>query len=226
MGSPRQFDRLAGAVHRNGCSAAALLLPGHGGSAKDFSLGTFSGWQSHVDAEVERYSCDYKKIWLAGHSMGGLLAINSAVRFGQSVQGIFTLACPFKIITFSAHALNVRIKQVFSKKNDPIKIAYLSNSSIALSPGLLWHTRKPAAEIKKLMLEARNNLSQVRAPFVAVYSASDELTSIVSLDILKAGLTGASLESLVLADSLHAYYPEHEQLLIEQALLKLVAPPH
>jgi len=61
---------------------------------------------------------------------------------------------------------------------------------------------------------------------VAVYSASDELTSIVSLDILKAGLTGASLESLVLADSLHAYYPEHEQLLIEQALLKLVAPPH
>ena len=222
MGSPRQFDRLAEAVRKQGCSAATLLLPGHGGSARDFASSTFQCWQSHVDAEIERFSCDYKNIWLAGHSMGGLLAVNAAVRFGGYVRGIFTVACPFKITTFSAYTIKVRIRQVLSGKNDPIKNAYLSNSSVVPSPSLIWHGRKPAAELKKLMIAARNNLPQVRVPVTAVYSTSDELTSIVSLDILKEGLTGAFFEPVTLTESLHAYYTEHEQSVIEQSQIKLI----
>jgi len=222
MGSPRQFDRLAEFVRQHGYATAALLLPGHGGSTRDFGSSTFESWQNHVDAEVERFSRDYENIWLTGHSMGGLLAINAAARFDKCVRGIFTVACPFRITTFSAYTLRIRFRQFFSKKTDPIRVAYFSNSSVAPSPGLLLHTRKPASEIKTLMHAARNNLSQIHVPVTSVYSASDELTSIVSLDILKAELTGAPIEPIVLKDSLHAYFPEHEQIIIEQALLRLL----
>jgi hypothetical protein len=68
----------------------------------------------------------------------------------------------------------------------------------------------------------REHLPDVRHRLSAVYSASDELASIRSLEILKAGLTGTSFEYFVLTDSLHAYYPEHEYILIEQALLKML----
>ena len=222
MGSPCQFDELAGAVHRLGCSAASLLLPGHGGSSGDFSSGTFARWQGHVDAEISRLSCEYNNIWLAGHSMGGLLAINAAVGSSGSVRGIFTLACPFKLITFSAHTAKVRVRQAFGGKNDPVKSAYLRNSSVSPSPGLIWHTRKPAAELKILMSTARSNLPNVRVPVTAVYSTSDELTSIVSLDILKEELTGAKLAIVRLTESLHAYYTEKDQAVIEEALLGLI----
>ena len=222
MGSPRQFESLAQAVHRQGYSAASLLLPGHGGPARDFGLGTFKRWQHHVDTEIERFSGEYTNIWLAGHSMGGLLAINSAVRFSGHVRGLFTIACPFKLTAFSAYALKTRIRQVFCRKGDPVKAAYLSNSSVVPSPGLIWHSRKPAAELKKLMLAARSNLPQVRVPVVAVYSAADELTSIISLDIFRAELTEVCLKPVLLTESLHAYYTAQEQAAIEQELLQLV----
>jgi len=222
MGSPRQFDSLAEAVHRQGYSAATLLLPGHGSTARDFGSGTFERWQSHVDAEIERYSCNFSNIWLTGHSMGGLLAINTAVRYNKYVRGILTIACPFKIIPLSAYTIQTRTRQVFRKT---IRAAYLSNSSVGMSPTLIWHSRRPAAEIRKLMSAARGNLSQVRMPVTAVYSTSDELTSITSLDIMKRELTKAPFESVVLKESLHAYYTEYEQTMIEQALMNLVSIP-
>jgi len=223
MGSPRQFDSLAEAVNKHGCSAATLLLPGHGGSAKNFASGTFESWQSHVDSEVERYSRDYQNIWLGGHSMGGLLAINAAVKFNRFVRGIFAIACPFKLTMFSMYATKIRLRQFFCKKDDPIKAVYLSNSSIALTPNLLLHSRKPGAEMKKLMFAARNNLPEVCVPVTAVYSTSDELTSIESKDILKKELVKAPCETTILTQSLHAYYTEKEREIIEKALINLVS---
>jgi len=223
MGSPRQFDKFAETVQQQGCSVAALLLPGHGGSAREFASSSFERWQSHVDSEVERYSRDYASIWLVGHSMGGLLAINAAVKHSASIRGLFLIACPFKVTTISTHAMKVRATQLFTLKRSPIKAAYIAGSSIELSPSLVWHLTRPTIELKKLMQAASDNLPNVRAPVMAVYSASDELTSIKSLDILKSGLTNAEYDHLLLADSLHAYYPEHELAMIEQALLKLIA---
>jgi len=222
MGSPRQFDSLADAVFRQGCSAAALLLPGHGGTAKDFASGTFENWQSHVDSEVGRVSREYENVWLVGHSMGGLLALNAAVKIAGNVRGVFLIASPFKISAFSLYAIKVRIKQVFSTKSNPIRIAYLSVSSVKPSPSLIWHYAGPAAELKKLMSAARDNLPNVLAPVTAAYSSSDELTSPDSLEILKAELSVVAFEQVLLSDSLHAYYPEHERALLEKALLKMV----
>ena len=223
MGSPRQFDKLAEAVHKQGFSAASLLLPGHGGTAKDFATGTFERWQTYVDAEIERLSRDYKYILLAGHSMGALLSINAAAKYCAHVRGIFTIACPFKITMFSAYTMKVRIKQFFSKKDDPVKVAYLSNSSVTPSPGIIWNAVGPSAEVKKLTSAALEKLPEIRVPVTAVYSSSDELTSIESLGMLSSGLSGAPFEQVLLSDSLHAYYPEHEYAMIENALLKLLS---
>ena len=226
MGSPRQFDSLAGAAHSQGVSAASLLLPGHGGTAKDFAASTYESWQSHLDGELERLTRDFgfAGIWLIGHSMGGLLAINAAVKYIENVRGVFMIACPFKLKTISLYAAKIRLKQLFSRSDNPMKAAYRDNSSVHFSPSLMWRTAGPAVELKKLMHDARLNLPEVRAPVTAVYSTADELTSIQSLDILKAELREAPLDPVVLSDSLHAYYPEHEQALIERGLLEMLGP--
>jgi len=223
MGSPRQFDGFVDVVCTQGCSVAALLLPGHGGTAEDFASGTYEHWQRHVDDEVERYSHNNANIWLVGHSMGGLLAINAAVKYSRYVRGIFLIACPFKITTFSLYAAKVRFKQIFSQKNDPIKAAYRDSGSVSPSISLIWRTAKPALELRKLMRVARGNLPELRLPVTAVYSSADELTSIKSLDILRSELREAPFEQVVLTDSLHAYYPQHEWSVIESTLTRAVS---
>lgn len=220
MGSPRQFDKLAESIHRAGFSAAAVLLPGHGSTTKAFSSGTMESWLNHAYAEVERF-LEYDKIYLVGHSMGGLIAINMAIKYGKRIAGIFLIACPFKFSTFSKQTLSVRLKQAFYSKNHPMKAAYLTSSSVPLRPNIIWHSTKPTSELKKLMRLTTDKLSDVHVPVTAIYSASDELISIDSLDILKAGLTQTTYQSLILSDSLHAYYPAHEQTVIEKQLITL-----
>jgi len=222
MGSPRQFDTLVQTVHEQGLSVAALLLPNHGSTPKDFGSGTFQRWQAYVDTEVESFSREYEHIWLVGHSMGGLLSINAAARFQKNARGVFMIASPFKLTLFSRNVAKIGLKIVFGRKVDPVRIAYLSHCSISLSPSIMWRSVKPWKELKKLMAAALENLPSVHAPVTAAYSSSDELVSLDSLGILFSGLNEAPYEQLLLSDSLHVYYTEDEQDMIRRALLKMI----
>jgi len=219
MGSSKQFDSLMDAAYKHGYSIDALLLPGHGGSVKKFSTGTYERWQNYVDSEVEHYSQEYDKIILVGHSMGGLLAINASIKFPDKICCLFVITCPFIITSFSFYALKVRLQQAFSRMDNPIKAAYLKNSSVALTPNLMWGTIKPYMEFKKLMRAARDVLPEVKVPINAVYSSADELTSIKSLKVLRTELINAPLKEMILFDSLHAYYTEIDQLAMGEFLI-------
>ena len=220
MGNPRLFDEFAETVRQHGCSAESLLLPGHGGSVKDFESSTAEQWQGYVDSEIERLSRGHPNIRLVGHSMGGLLALNAAVHQSEYVRGVFMIASPFKLAVFRLKANITRIKYIFYRKTHPVKIAFLENTGIRFSPRIIFHIIKPFAELRKIMRCTRDVLQDVRVPVTAVYSLSDELTSIKSLEILKSGLSGAQLTQITLLESLHAYFPESERVKIAQALIK------
>jgi len=222
MGSPRQFDKLVKIVYQEGYSAAALLLPGHGGSAKDFSSGSYIRWQNHANSEIEGFSSNYENIWLVGHSMGCLLAINAAVKYSRYVRGIFLIACPFKITLFSLYAAKVRFRQIFRHSDDSMKAAYIDSCSVSPSPSLIWRILRPAAELWKLIRVARISVTEVQMPVIAAYSTADELVSFKSLDILKTGLHVAPFKQVVLSESLHTYFPDYEWSVIERNLIDMI----
>ena len=220
MGSPHQFELLAASACRQGYSTLSLLLPGHSCKPRDFGSCTAEIWQDYVDAEIERHSQRYESILLVGHSMGGLLALNSAVRFNDLIHGVFIIASPFKLSILTSQGSRARMRFILSRKTDPIKSACLDLISVSLSPSLPLYILKPFIELKKLMRETKSILREVLVPVTAVYSHSDELSSVKSLEILKAGLSAAPFTQLLLSESLHAYFPGNEQELLEQALVE------
>ena len=222
MGSPRQFDMLAHSAYSHGYSAYSLLLPGHGSTARDFSSTTMDMWQTHVDAEIGRVAFEYDSVFIVGHSMGCLLALNTAVMQKGHICGLFLIACPMVLKGFSLQSLKVRLKQVFFRKSHPVKAAYLTGSGVPLVPSLIWLSTKPAVEVKKLTLLAKHNLQDIDIPVTVICSSSDELVSLDSLRILKIGLRQSAFDSITLSDSYHAYFPEHERSIIESALLSAV----
>ena len=222
MGSPRQFDRMARFVYKNGFSAAVLLLPGHGKTLKDFATCTYRQWKEHVKSEIDRLSEGFDDIWLVGHSMGGLLVLSAALYPNPKVRGVFPIACPFELTFLSKADIKVRMLQILGN-DENIKEEYLDKNSIPRSSSLLFHALAPMVEVKKLMRATKSSLPRIRTPVTAVYSISDELISIKSLEILKSGLAKAHFEHVVLTDSLHAYYTADEKEKIEQALLEFIS---
>ena len=222
MGSPKQFSGLIAVAYDQGFSIAALLLPGHGGTAKDFASGTCECWQNHVNSELERFSREYSKIILVGHSMGGLLAINAAVKHNEYMCGLFLLTCPFLLTPFSLPTIKFRLNQVLNPKYRPVVRAYKDSSSVKMTPNIIWCSIKPSAEVKKLIHITEQILPEVKVPISAVYSFTDELTSIKSLDILKSGLLDVQFEQVLLSDSFHAYYTPKDQNVVEQSFMDFV----
>lgn len=74
---PAQFRPLFRAAERRGISAVSLLLPGHGSDGRAFARSRMRQWQEYVDAAAAHLRRRYPHVVLVGHSMGGLLAMET-----------------------------------------------------------------------------------------------------------------------------------------------------
>lgn len=220
MGSPRQLDYLATAANAQGCAALSVLLPGHGGTVRDFTNATASDWQAHVDDAITHIRDEYRAIYLVGHSMGGLLALSYAARY--PVQGLLLIACPFRLRKFGLFPLKIRLMQLFYPPSHPMKKAYLDSGSVPLSPSLLWRSAGPSAQLRKLTAATEALLPNISAPVTAVFSDSDELVSPASLDVLASGLPKPAVRSIRLPRACHAYYSDADKRLIAAAMLDML----
>ena len=275
MGSPRYFDGFSEAMYQQGYSVASLLLPGHGSFAEEFAFSTMEQWQNHVNDEVVRFSRDHGKIWLVGHSMGGLLALNAAIKSGAGrlrdageassdrqsssdeqprddpqsreagvnpaagrVRGVMMIASPFKLALFSAKATINRLKMIFYRRNHPVKAAYIAGNSVRFSffywlASGAYHRflprfrlvgiTRPLIELEKLIQATKKTLPLTRVPVTAVYSLSDELVSVRSLETLKSGINGAPVGELIICNSLHAYIPDNERAVVQRTMIKFIS---
>ena len=96
VGTPDQFNPLLPLVPKD-WSVDNLLLPGHGGSVRDFSRSSMAAWRAHVAEHIDRLAEDHRRILLVGHSMGTLFCIDEAVKRPDTVAGLFLLASPLRI---------------------------------------------------------------------------------------------------------------------------------
>ena len=222
MGSPHQFAGFCDLLCAQHYSVAALLLPGHGKTVSAFSTGTADSWREYVLAEVERYAKQYDTIWLAGHSMGCLLAIQTAVKCPDRIRGLFLIACPFRMKIFSFQMLRVRFQQMFFPAEHPLKKAYRDGSSIPITLGLLWHSIRPTIEFMRLAESTRKLLPKMTLPIAAVYCEKDEVVSLRSAKAFRELPAQAHFSQVTLAHSHHAYFPEKDWQSMEQALLRFL----
>lgn len=86
LGSPAHFRPFL-PFFPAGHSVYALLLDGHGGTTKDFTLTSMEKWEQQVDTAVRKLSETYEEIYIVAHSMGtffchgGLLVLPKGKRY-------------------------------------------------------------------------------------------------------------------------------------------------
>ncbi len=218
LGTPRHFDFLLPLLPE-GWSKWAILLPGHGGSVRDFSRSSMEKWKAAVESAMQELSESHERVYIVGHSMGTLLAVHAAKKFPGKVSGIFALAMPLRI-RFSPRALRTCLHTAFRKpeSDTPFQRVCRKACSVSLSKNPLsyigWIPRY--LELFALSREIRKAMTTLESPCTAIQSACDELVSPASLECM------GKAKALALPDSSHYFYSEADRKTIENEFKKFI----
>lgn len=72
--TPQSMRYLAAALHAEGCTVRAPLLPGHGRTLREFARSGADAWIAHARAELAALRARHRDVALVGLSMGGAIS--------------------------------------------------------------------------------------------------------------------------------------------------------
>ena len=223
IGSPHSFRYLAEAVREAGYAYSAILLPGHGKNALHFAASNLVKWESHLQAEIEKYRTRYKNIILVGHSMGGLLGLNAVLDPANPICAAILIASPLFVKPAPRAVLNsLRAHLIrLGGENDRIR-SYRDNCSVrnwSIISYPLWI--RPLASLRRLMRSVKRNMKDCKLPVLLIYSRRDELVRMRSAGRFVSGLQGET-RLVELTESWHMYYTPAERQIIEREIVSFV----
>lgn len=107
---PSVFAHLAPALANAGLSIHALHLTGFGCPPPQMAGTTLAHWRQDLDEAIAalRRQAPARPIWLLGHSLGGTLAFDAALRPGNQVAGLVLLAPLIQVARTRAPLLTPR----------------------------------------------------------------------------------------------------------------------
>ena len=214
LGTPNHFRDLIPLVPDN-YSVCAMVTAGHCSSVSDFSHSSLEKWEQSVQKAIDELLETHKEIYIVGHSMGTLFAIEQAIKEPR-VKGLFCISIPIKVgvrVRMIGLAMNVYRDSI--KDDDTIgkalKECYGISESEKMYKYLGWIPR--FLDLFKIIKRVRKNLDKLNTPCVAFQSIPDELVSPKSIKILQ---NESNIRVVSLENSTHFYYEPREMEFLNQ----------
>ncbi|MEV5084971.1 alpha/beta hydrolase [Streptomyces sp. NPDC093064] len=205
-GSPQSLRPWARYLAERGLTVSLPLLPGHGTRWEDMQLTGWPDWYAEVDRELRvlRESC--ARVFVAGLSMGGALALRLAARHGDAVAGVVVVNPANKVHGLSAYALPVARHVVRTTKG----IA----SDIALEGAAeLGYDRVPlhaAHSLRNFFRMVDGELPQVTQPLLLLRSPQDHVVPPVDSARILGRVSSTDVTEVLLEHSYHVATLDHD----------------
>ena len=221
MGSPKQFVPLISLLRGAAGDIYSVTLPGHDGTAEEFARSNKSEWQGCVDGYIDELRTRYESLLLVGHSMGGLLLINSAAANPASIRAIIAIALPL-YLRISAKSIGIRLSAIQKPKPNESPAVALAREMCGVSGIGIHNTLRLVPNtfgLFSLMRQCRGALSRLACELCIINSRGDELVSMrtVPYAMRKSGF----VSTLTLDAASHFRYPQRELESIAQKIRAL-----
>lgn len=222
-GTPTEMRFVARGLHEAGFTVNAVQLAGHCGDASDLLATGWRDWYASVDAAATRLLREVDHLFVAGLSMGALLALKLAIERPREVDGLGLYGTTFRYdgwaipavarLSFllpAACALGIGRKRSFMEgfpygiKNERIRdwIVGRMLSGDSAGGGLPGNPWPALAEFIRLSGHVKRRLDRVRAPCLVIHSTSDDIASLDNVAIVEQSVKGP-VEKILLDDSYH-----------------------
>lgn len=222
-GTPAEMRFVGKGLNRAGFTVYGMQLAGHCGSEADLLRTGWRDWTASVREGAARLRREVDHMFVAGLSMGSVLALNLAIERPEWVDGLGLYGSTFRYdgwtiprVARLSFLLPVvcgvglfkqrRFMESFPYgiKDERVRTriagAMLDGQSEAAGlPGNPWPS---LAEFHKLVWHVRPRLGAVRAPSLIMHAADDDIASVRNARFVERRVGGPT-ETVLLNDSYH-----------------------
>jgi esterase/lipase len=198
-GTPMSMRPWGEALAAEGFAVRCPLLPGHGTRWQDCNASTHEQWTATVEEAFDQVAADCDRVFVAGLSMGGTLAIRLAEVRPDDVAGVL-LVNP----SLLTQRLDARLLPLIAR----LSPSWAPIASDIKKPGVteLAYPKLPTRammQLRRLWVAARADLERITAPLIVFHSVEDHVVEPVSTAVLLAGVSSTDTTEVLLEDSYH-----------------------
>lgn len=222
-GTPAEMRFVGKGLNRAGFTVYGMQLAGHCGSEADLLKTGWRDWTHSVREGADRLRREVDHLFVAGLSMGAVLALELAIERPQWVDGLGLYGSTFFYDGWTIPRVarlsfllplvcgvglfkhrNFMESFPYGIKDERVRLrvagAMLGGQSEAAGlPGNPWPS---LAEFHKLAWHVRPRLQEVRAPCLIMHAADDDIASVRNARLIERRVTGPT-ETVLLNDSYH-----------------------
>ena len=219
QGSPEQFRDLASALPER-IDTMSLLLPGHGGSLRDFRRTGKRDWLEYFCSLCGKLRESYAKVFFVGHSLGCLIGIEAAASGAICFDGMLLIACPIRIQpSLRYFAMGWRAIAPNASSDAYVLAAREANSVEMKHPLELLTCVKPYAGLALLIARSGRKIKRLRSRICMIQSEHDEIVSARSMDAVG---EMENTKAVVAPGSGHFFYSAEAKEIIRRELFALL----
>ncbi len=199
--APAEMRGLARYLENRGIATRVPLLPGHGTSPKDLTGKTWHIWYAAISAELDALRTSYDKVYLAGLSLGGALALYAASQRGKDLAGIIAMSAPIYFppgLLFLLRQLGRRLPYLGKPFRDIQDPAARSRHKSYLRAPL-----DATASVVEFAGVVRASLPQVNIPALIIYARHDHVVHPLNSRYIYARIASRDKRLLALQRGFH-----------------------
>jgi carboxylesterase len=230
-GTPTEMRLIGKGLNRAGYSVYGMQLAGHCGDVADLLATGWRDWYASVEAAAENFRHEVDHLFVAGLSMGAILALKLAAERPEWIRGVGVYGATFRYDGWAIpwygrfsfllpylHRFGIG-KHRMVHENEPYGIrderlraqisgAMLGGDSAAAGlPGNPWPS---LAEMYDMAATVRRELPNVVAPCLIAHATEDDIASVENAYLVARSVSGP-VEMLLLEDSYHMITIDRER---------------
>lgn len=230
-GTPNEMRYVAKGLGREGFKTDCVRLAGHCGTEEDLLKTGWRDWLASVEEAAEALRKEVDHLFVAGLSMGSVLAIKYAIEHPEKVSGLGLYGTTFFYDGWSIppvgrlsfllpifDRLGIGQKKAFIEtfpyglKNERLRksVSEKMLSGDSESAGLAGNPWPSLAEFYRLSHDVQRNLHRVKAPSIVMHAREDDVASLKNAQLIERKID-APVETVVLTDSYHMITVDQEK---------------
>lgn len=234
-GTPTEMRFLGKGLASHGFTVYGCQLAGHCGSEDDLLQTRWPDWYASVEKAYATLRQKHDTVFVAGLSMGGLLAIHLAANHPGEIKGLGVLSATLRydgwaiprlsfLLPFFLHTpLGLRYRFVenfpYGIKDDRLRQRVVANMTAGNSAesGNLGMTGQSLRQWLSLVKLVKREMPDVKTPTLIIHAKDDDVSSTRNPNYIKSHLGGPT-ELLLLDDCYHMITVDKQRHEVTRAL--------